>query len=452
MTPTLGTSPKASGTSHLDPRRSWSHVASGTVLSCVNTHTEIGTNTTPASSSQPKKGLATRSSTKDSQYASRNDDLFADVITPYIIGRESNSTLIEITNIKDTNALKTFLCSYNRDDQYPFFGALLKTRKYLQRTFIETCWDTKSDVYQRLISGGLELDKTTTIKGYPSLPTDAKVQRVHVDNLPLKEPRLLQDLIRQRFSSLGEVLDIGFHLDGRMFYGSGYVVLNLNTKQRATEKLSRELPWATEGRKLLLKWDDMPQYCRYCQSLEHCKADCAELHNLKVCTECNEHGHRSPQCPRTSSTVPHKVITVAEMKPRKSAKKPAASTTATSPAPAKPTPSNSTAAAPPAFSFDKARIPPVQPIRHTNRGSTEQPSSSAERRIAPASPMQETRTGKPNRLRSDSDPTNESSSPDAKRLKPSSMELVVYQSEPANTARLADSSGASRKAITAPRL
>ncbi|OAD01760.1 hypothetical protein MUCCIDRAFT_111103 [Mucor lusitanicus CBS 277.49] len=190
QTPTSGKTPKASGTSHLDPHRSWSHVSSGTVLSCVNTHTEIGTQNTPAPS-QPKKGLATRSSTKDSKYANRNDDLFADVITPYIIGRESNSTLIEITNIQDTNALKAFLCSYNRDDQYPFYGALLKARKYLQRTFIETCWGTKSDVHQRLITSGLEMNKSTTIKGYPSLPTDAKIRRVHVDNLPLKEPRVL---------------------------------------------------------------------------------------------------------------------------------------------------------------------------------------------------------------------------------------------------------------------
>ncbi|KAL0144577.1 Endonuclease/exonuclease/phosphatase [Mucor lusitanicus] len=285
QTPTSGKTPKASGTSHLDPHRSWSHVSSGTVLSCVNTHTEIGTQNTPAPS-QPKKGLATRSSTKDSKYANRNDDLFADVITPYIIGRESNSTLIEITNIQDTNALKAFLCSYNRDDQYPFYGALLKARKYLQRTFIETCWGTKSDVHQRLITSGLEMNKSTTIK--------------------------------------------------------------------------------------------------------------------------------------------------AEMKPRKSAKKPAASTPAKSPLPSKPTPatgtSAGTSAAPTPFVFDKSSIPAMQPFRGINRASSQQPSTSSEQRgLDIASPMQETHSGKPNRVRSDSDPTAESSSPEAKRLKPSSMELRESQ-------------------------
>ncbi|KAF1806107.1 hypothetical protein FB192DRAFT_1001976 [Mucor lusitanicus] len=242
-----------------------------------------------------------------------------------------------------------------------------------------------------------------------------------------------------------------------MFYGSGYVVLNLNTSRKLTETLSRELPWAEEGRKLLLKWDDMPQYCRYCQSLDHCKADCAELRNLQVCTTCNEQGHRSHQCPRTSNTVPQKVITVAEMKPRKSAKKPAASTPAKSPLPSKPTPatgtSAGTSAAPTPFVFDKSSIPAMQPFRGINRASSQQPSTSSEQRgLDIASPMQETHSGKPNRVRSDSDPTAESSSPEAKRLKPSSMELVLYQSEPAASARLADSSSASRKAITAPRL
>ncbi|GAN01200.1 hypothetical protein MAM1_0005c00632 [Mucor ambiguus] len=351
QTPTLGKNQKASGTKHLDPHRSWSHVASGTILSCHhNTHSDVGSQSNTTTTNKPKKGLATRSSTKDSKYANRNEDLFADVITPYIVGRESNSTLIEIINVQDTHALKDFLCSYNRDDQYPFYGALLKARNYLQRTFIETCWDTNSDVHQRLISSGLEMDKSTIIKGYPSLPSDAKVQRVHVDNLPIKEPRLLRDLLQKRFSSLGEVLDLGFHLDGRMFYGSGYVVLNLNTTHPITEKLSRELPWAEEGRKLLLKWDDMSQYCRYCQSLDHCKADCAELRNLMICHTCNEHGHLSKQCPRSnlSSNVPNKVVTVAEMKPRKSTRKPAPSSTGKETSPIKPAPTtnNSTGTSP----------------------------------------------------------------------------------------------------------
>ncbi|CEP19709.1 hypothetical protein [Parasitella parasitica] len=321
-TTTLGKIQKASGTKPTPSTRSWSQIVSGNIFSCHSSHQETGRVATPPTS-QPLKSRSgtttTRSSTMDSKFASRTDDIFFDVITPYIVGNEANSTFIEITNVEDTHALKEFLGTYNTKDSFPFYGALLKVRKYLQRSFIETCWDTDSDVYQKLITSGLEMNKSTILKGYPSLSSDAKVQRVHVDNLPLKHPRILRDLLQQRFSSLGEVLDLGLHMDGRLFYGSGYVVLNLNSPHPITESLSRELPWPEEGRKLLLKWDDMPQYCRYCQGLDHCKADCAELRNLLVCHTCNDRGHLSKQCRRNNaSPTPNKVIAIAEMKPRKS--------------------------------------------------------------------------------------------------------------------------------------
>lgn len=242
QTLTLGKNPEAPGSKAFNPQRSWPHVFASHIISCHSSHQEVSSQDKP-SVSKPKSGLTTRSSTKSSKYANRTDDLFFDVVTPYIVAKESNSTLVEITDIADTHALKEFLCSYNTDENFPFYGALLQVRKYLQRTFIETCWDTESEVYQKLISCGLEIDKSTVIKGYPSLPNDTKVQRTHIDNLPLKHPRVLCDFLQQRFSFLGEVLDPGFHLDGQLFYGSGYVVLNLNTEHPIKEKLSRRLPW-----------------------------------------------------------------------------------------------------------------------------------------------------------------------------------------------------------------
>ncbi|OAC97549.1 hypothetical protein MUCCIDRAFT_168366 [Mucor lusitanicus CBS 277.49] len=72
----------------------------------------------------------------------------------------------------------------------------------------------------------------------------------------------------------------------------------------------------------------------------------------------------------------------------------------------------------------------MQSFRGINRASSQQPSTSSEQRgLDIASPMQETHSGKPNRVRSDSDPTAESSSPEAKRLKPLSMELLWRESQ-----------------------
>jgi hypothetical protein len=66
-------------------------------------------------------------------------------------------------------------------------------------------------------------------------------------------------MITKRFSTIGEVLDIGFHMDGKLFFGQGYVVLNLKpTESQVTESLRRVLPWPEENRQLLLTWDEMP--------------------------------------------------------------------------------------------------------------------------------------------------------------------------------------------------
>jgi hypothetical protein len=132
------------------------------------------------------------------------------------------------------------------------------------------------------------MDNGTVIKGYPSLSAEAKIARVKIarvkiarvkiERLPLCHPRKLRDMITDRFSSIGEVLDIGFHMDGDVFFGQGYVVLNPQPKKMVvTEKLCRELPWPEENRQLLLTWDEMPPYCRYCQKPDHCRADCPEI-------------------------------------------------------------------------------------------------------------------------------------------------------------------------------
>jgi hypothetical protein len=198
---------------------------------------------------------------------------------------------------------------------------LLVERRYLKRRFIETCWDRESPEYERLISTGLVMNENTVIKGFPSLSAEAKIARVKIERLPLCHPRKLRDTITKRFSTIGEVLDIGFHMDGKLFFGQGYVVLNLKpTESQVTESLRRVLPWPEENRQLLLTWDEMPPYCRYCQKDDHCRADCAELLRTKQCYECNEVGHvirDSPRRNRNAPTAPNKRVPVETLKPRK---------------------------------------------------------------------------------------------------------------------------------------
>ncbi|RCH99604.1 hypothetical protein CU098_006828 [Rhizopus stolonifer] len=206
--------------------------------------------------------------------------------------------------------------SFNSEDSYIYFGRLPVERKYLQRTFIKTAWDVISDVYSKICSDGLTFEDNVNIKGYRSLPSDAQIARVRVERLPLIHPVTLREQIKRRFSAFGEVLDIGFIKDGECFVGQGHVVLNHNpicAEVETFEKLSRVIDWIDGQRDLLLTWDEMPPYCRFCQKEDHCRADCKELLKTKHCFNCNEKGHIIRDCPRRIYNPPivaHKRIPV----------------------------------------------------------------------------------------------------------------------------------------------
>ncbi|KAI8646509.1 hypothetical protein BD408DRAFT_399619 [Parasitella parasitica] len=141
----------------------------------------------------------------------------------------------------------------------------------------------------------------------------------------------------------------------------------------------------------------MPQYCRYCQSsLDHCKADCAKLRNLMICHTCNEHGHLSKQCSRNNfpSNIHSKVVTVAEMKPRKSSKKPASSSTIKENSPTKPASSISnttgTSSSPAPFVYQKNGVPASQPSRPTANDKGKQKATFTGPIFDTALPMQDT--------------------------------------------------------------
>ncbi|KAI8373787.1 hypothetical protein BD560DRAFT_446294 [Blakeslea trispora] len=245
-------------------------------------------------------GSVPDASSSASKFASPDVDLLHECIRPFLQGLEDDSTLIDITNVRDPQELKQFFGSFNTDTYFPYFGTLLVERRYLQRRFIETFWDKSSAEYERLIGDGLQIDDGRLTKGYPSLPSDAKVARIKVERLPFINPLQLRDLMYKRFAHFGSVLNAGLQLDGKSFFGQGYVILDLNCPHPTEpESLRREIDWFDDGKRMLrLTWDEMPPYCRYCQKDDHCRADCQELLQLRQCYNCNELGHISRDCSR----------------------------------------------------------------------------------------------------------------------------------------------------------
>jgi hypothetical protein len=145
-------------------RPTWSQVAARNIVSCHASHQQLPKIPGPEEMDEDSPPRTT------SKFANFRDDLFHDVLTPYIIGLEPNSVLIDISNIDNTQALKQFLGGLNKkNSDHPFYGTLLVERRYLKRRFIETCWDQESLEYEQLLSTGLEMDNGTVIKGYPSL-------------------------------------------------------------------------------------------------------------------------------------------------------------------------------------------------------------------------------------------------------------------------------------------
>ncbi|KAI8047422.1 uncharacterized protein B0P05DRAFT_642297 [Gilbertella persicaria] len=90
-----------------DQTLSWAQIAQRQTLSYQ-----------PATKMQPSKDLSDSSSTA-SKYAHQIDDLLHTSIRPFIQGLEDDSTLIDITNIKDLNGLKQFFGSFDTDTYFP---------------------------------------------------------------------------------------------------------------------------------------------------------------------------------------------------------------------------------------------------------------------------------------------------------------------------------------------
>jgi hypothetical protein len=71
-----------------------------------------------------------------SKFAYHRDDLFYNVLTPYIVGLEPESVLIDVTEIMNVQNLKTFFGDLNTDDKYPFYGVVFLLYYRMYSTFV----------------------------------------------------------------------------------------------------------------------------------------------------------------------------------------------------------------------------------------------------------------------------------------------------------------------------
>ncbi|CEP09129.1 hypothetical protein [Parasitella parasitica] len=236
------------------------------------------------------------------------------------------------------------MLKFNEDSEKEgFYEDFLGRRKQTRHDFWETIW---------LFHG----------KGRRTLiDDDATIVRLKLENLPFLPAMELKAEMAERLSCFGEVLDYGISKSDGIFQGEGYATLNLSladspdnecmeshadgsscSGQRHLEPLSRVIIWdprADEQRKVLLQWDKMPDFCRNCQSTEHCRADCPDYKKWIRCFDCNETGHVMRNCKRNGSieSAPAKIRVISNPgslpKPRKSSKEPLASYIGSSPQP-----------------------------------------------------------------------------------------------------------------------
>ncbi|KAK4515409.1 uncharacterized protein ATC70_010354 [Mucor velutinosus] len=226
------------------------------------------------------------------------------VIRPFLKGVEQDSAFIDLTPIKDFNLLKKALLQFNEssnaEDMYEEF--LGEGRKIL-------------------IEEGITLEDGTFVKEFASYHADAAIVKLTLENLPFLPAFQLKEEMAARLSAFGDVLDHGISRTDGIYQGEE---LHPDGKScpghRHLEKLSRVIVWdltASDQRKDLLQWDQIPAFCRNCQSSKHCRADCPDYKKWVRCHHCNETGHVVKNCSRNDSPNKVRAVENTPVKPRK---------------------------------------------------------------------------------------------------------------------------------------
>ena len=275
-------------------------------------------NTPPSTSNESNQSLMTEDTTIGKS---------VQMVRPFLKGIEDRSVLIDITGMPNLQQLREALQAFNKeaptkDGFNDYIGRVPRTRKYMNREIMETCWIQDSPGHAAILKG-FNLPDGTFVKGFPSLPANDTIVNVHLDRLPMEPVPVLKNLIKDRLSHFGEVLDYGISFTEGDYVGQGYATLNTTPKpdEPAYESLDRIIYMKVANdtnRQILLKWQDMPDFCRLCQKPDHCKADCPDAKKFTQCFNCNKHGHKSRNCPKQDNTdIPSKKANTIPRKDRK---------------------------------------------------------------------------------------------------------------------------------------
>ncbi|KAI9482817.1 MAG: hypothetical protein EXX96DRAFT_630868 [Benjaminiella poitrasii] len=168
-------------------------------------------------------------------------------------------------------------------------------------------WMTGSSGLARILDG-FYLSDHTFIKGFHSFSADAHIVKVKLERLPYLPTAVLKLEMESRLSRFGEILDLGIYKTSSGCYiGQGYATLNVTPAtlpEAPYEALQQVILWSEDdGRQVLLQYDNMPDFCRLCQSSDHCRADCPEYKLHLKCHNCNGNGHIMRNCPRRNDAV-----------------------------------------------------------------------------------------------------------------------------------------------------
>lgn len=99
-----------------------------------------------------------------------------EMVRPFLKGIEDSSVLIDITGLPNQQLLRDALQAFNKNDYLnkgynDYIGRVPRTRKYMNREIIETCWIHNSTGHQAILKG-FNLKDGTFVKGFPSLPAN----------------------------------------------------------------------------------------------------------------------------------------------------------------------------------------------------------------------------------------------------------------------------------------
>ncbi|KAG1315517.1 hypothetical protein G6F64_000611 [Rhizopus arrhizus] len=138
---------------------------------------------------------------------------------------KKNSILVEVTDIQEPTMLRRAFQDFNDDEvQQDYLGRSTITRKYLNRTYIETRWMVDSVDYNSILAG-ITLPDNTIVKDYKSLPAEAQIHRL---------------------SSFENVLDLGTIRSDGCLTEVGYVTLDIKpaaNKGKHLQALQRIIQW-----------------------------------------------------------------------------------------------------------------------------------------------------------------------------------------------------------------